>query len=145
MSVDEINIRFLVVIDRLSSCKTNTKCSEKITVLLTQSDPTPSHVLENATQPNPTQPNPWMDPTHVHLCVHSCSCSVVWNCSLTCTCVFSSSILYLVVLNRVERGGVCTPASVLVEFSSCMCCSFRRGLESHLRLSSHVDLFWGGK
>jgi len=25
--------------------------------------PNPSHVLENA-----TQPNPWMDPTHVHLC-----------------------------------------------------------------------------
>jgi len=20
-------------------------------------------------QPNPTQPNPWMDPTHVHLCL----------------------------------------------------------------------------
>ena len=30
--------------------------------------PNPSHVLENATQPNPTQPNSWMDPTHVHLC-----------------------------------------------------------------------------
>jgi len=21
------------------------------------------------TGPNPTQPNPWMDPTHVHLCI----------------------------------------------------------------------------
>jgi len=30
--------------------------------------PNPSYVLENVTQPNPTQPNPWMDPTHVHLC-----------------------------------------------------------------------------
>jgi len=30
--------------------------------------PNPSHILENATQPNPAQPNPWMDPTHVHLC-----------------------------------------------------------------------------
>jgi len=30
--------------------------------------PNSSHVLENATQPNPTQPNTWMDPTHVHLC-----------------------------------------------------------------------------
>jgi len=31
---------------------TNTKCNEKITLLLIH---------------NPTQPNPWMDPTHVHL------------------------------------------------------------------------------
>jgi len=39
-----------------------------IQLLLIQPNPTqpnPSHVLENAS--DPTQPNPWNDPTHVHL------------------------------------------------------------------------------
>ena len=44
--------------------------SYNATVLLIQ--PNPSHVLENA-----IQPNPWMDPTHVHLCSTSpCLCCV---------------------------------------------------------------------
>jgi len=42
---------------------TNTKCSEKNNSTSHSTQPNTSHVLENATQPNPL-----MDPTHVHLC-----------------------------------------------------------------------------
>ena len=53
--------------------------SYNATVLLIQPNPpNPSHVLENATQPNPTQPNPWMNPTHVHLWTNT------WSMMLDC-------------------------------------------------------------
>jgi len=53
--------------------------SYNATVLLIQPNPpNPSHVLENATQPNPTQSNPWMDPTHVHLWTNT------WSMMLDC-------------------------------------------------------------
>ena len=31
--------------------------------------PNPTHYKMKNSNPNPTQPNPWVNPTHVHLCM----------------------------------------------------------------------------
>ena len=56
----------LITMCSLFSNLCGTKCNEKITLLLIH---------------NPTQPNPWMDPTHVHLCVRPLveHDSVIWS------------------------------------------------------------------
>jgi hypothetical protein len=49
----------------------NTKCNVKNRSTYYSTQPNPTHHMCWKIRPNPTQPNPWMDPTHVHLCLQS--------------------------------------------------------------------------
>ena len=69
--------------------------SYNATVLLIQ--PNPSHVLENA-----TQPNPWMDPTHVHL----------WCEPRTFWFALQSSLIAIIDALDAEVGDLEHPATV---------------------------------
>ena len=43
-------------------------------------EPNPTHYKIKNSDPNPTQPNPWVNPTHVHLCVRTFETSCFTYC-----------------------------------------------------------------